>query len=269
MSASLCLIAWNEPICRPNCRRDFAYSTDRSSRCWAAPTCSTANSAEPTCSAWVITRSASCGPASNRAGASVNSTSACGRVRSMVTSGVRVTPDAAASTAYRLIPAEPFAATRISSAAPASTTRRTVPVRCRPGGHRHRRRVERPGLVGNGDGSGFGALDQLGEQLVAGRPSRARHQRGDREKDGAEQRSAGQRRAEHLDGHGLIDQGAADAAVGLGHRQPEHAELGSQPVPHLRVEGHLGLHQASHGLLRRSCPRRTCARRCAAAAAPR
>ena len=37
MSAHLCLIAWNEPIGRPNCTRTFAYSTDISSTFCAPP----------------------------------------------------------------------------------------------------------------------------------------------------------------------------------------------------------------------------------------
>ncbi len=55
--------------------------------------------------------------------------------------------------------------------------------------------------------------------------------------------------AELLDRDGLVDQRAADAAVGLGHRQPEHAELGAQPRPDLRVERGIGLHQPPHRLL--------------------
>ena len=70
MSASRCLTAWNEPMGLPNCSRFLAYSTATSSMCCAAPTCSTASSAAPTCRAWVMTRSASSGPATKRAGAS-------------------------------------------------------------------------------------------------------------------------------------------------------------------------------------------------------
>ena len=128
MSASLCLMAWNEPIWRPNCSRDLAYSTDRSSRCCAAPTCSTASNAAPTCRAWVITRSASSGPASSRAGAPSSTTVACGRVRSMVTSGVRCTPIGGVHRVQAQARRSPLAAIRNTSAASASTTLPTVPV---------------------------------------------------------------------------------------------------------------------------------------------
>ena len=42
MSANLCLIAWNEPIGTPNCSRCFAYSSEMSKSCCAAPTASRA-----------------------------------------------------------------------------------------------------------------------------------------------------------------------------------------------------------------------------------
>ena len=38
MSASLCLIAWNEPIGTPNCSRSLAYSSVMSNACCAVPT---------------------------------------------------------------------------------------------------------------------------------------------------------------------------------------------------------------------------------------
>src|SRR4051812_30311696 len=79
-----------------------------------------------------MTRSASAGPATSRPGAPANSTPACGLVRSSVASGLRCTPDAEASTAYRATPSAPRAATSNSSAAPPSTTPSMVPVSASP-----------------------------------------------------------------------------------------------------------------------------------------
>ena len=51
MSAHLCLIAWNEPIGRPNCSRIPAYATAVSRAHAASPTCSAANRTAPVRSA--------------------------------------------------------------------------------------------------------------------------------------------------------------------------------------------------------------------------
>ena len=109
--------------------------------------------------------------------------------------------------------------------------------------------VEGARAVGDGERRGPATLDQFGQQFVAHRARGGGDQRGDRQVHGAEQRSAGQRGAEFLDRDGLVDERAADAAVGLGHREPEHAELGAEPRPHLRVERRIGLHQPTHRLL--------------------
>ena len=106
-----------------------------------------------------------------------------------------------------------------------------------------------PARSDHGDSRGAPSLDQLAEQLVARRARRRGDQRGDREEHRAEQRAACQPRAELLDGDRLIDQRAADAAVGFGHGQPEHAELAAEPRPHLRVERRIGLHQPPDLLL--------------------
>ena len=59
----------------------------------------------------------------------------------------------------------------------------------------------------------------------------------------------GQPCAEFLDGHRLIDQSAADAAVGFGYGQAKHPELTTESRPNLRVERRIGLHELTDRLL--------------------
>ena len=87
MSAHLCLMAWNEPIGRPNWTRTLAYSTAISSTFWAPPTCS---AARPTAArSSTVDSDAQPAPSvpSRRAGVSANSSLACLRVWSIVDSG--------------------------------------------------------------------------------------------------------------------------------------------------------------------------------------
>ena len=48
-SASRCLIAWYEPIARPNCLRSLAYASVVSKHHCATPSCSDASNAAPVC----------------------------------------------------------------------------------------------------------------------------------------------------------------------------------------------------------------------------
>ena len=92
MSAHLCLMAWNEPMGRPNCTRSLAYCTAVSSTFWAPPTCSAASATAARSS----TRSSVVQPAPSVpmsvAGVPASSSLACLRVWSIVARAVRVTP---------------------------------------------------------------------------------------------------------------------------------------------------------------------------------
>ena len=92
MSAHLCLIAWNEPIGRPNCTRTLAYSTAISSTFWAPPTCSAARPTAARSSTVDSTFQPSPSVPISVAGVSANSSLACLRVWSIVDSAVRVRP---------------------------------------------------------------------------------------------------------------------------------------------------------------------------------
>ena len=128
MSAHLCLMAWNEPIGRPNCTRSLAYCTAVSSTFWAPPTCSAASATAARSS----TRSRVVQPAPSVpmsvAGAPSNSILACLRVWSIVARFVRVTPAPVGSTEKIDTPASVLAATRIRLATWPSSTNIFVPV---------------------------------------------------------------------------------------------------------------------------------------------
>src|SRR5262249_18052582 len=47
MSARMCLTAWNDPMGRSNCRRSFAYETERSVQALARPTRNAADTTPP------------------------------------------------------------------------------------------------------------------------------------------------------------------------------------------------------------------------------
>ena len=132
MSAHLCLMAWNDPIGRPNCTRTLAYSTDMSSTFCAPPTISFDDIA----AAWSRVFESAAQPApgspSGVAATSANSSLACLRVWSIVASAVRVRPEASASTVKNEMPSSPLvpsrrAATTIRSAVWPSITNIFVP----------------------------------------------------------------------------------------------------------------------------------------------
>jgi len=92
MSASLCLMAWNEAICRPNAKRPSAYSRAMSSAACAPPICSNATSTAARSSS--RSTSGQPWPAAPRGSAAAPSSAmrACERVGSTVARLVRVTP---------------------------------------------------------------------------------------------------------------------------------------------------------------------------------
>ena len=107
MSAHLCLMAWNEPIGRPNWTRTFAYSTDMSRTCWAPPTISLARRHRGLVEGLGQRGPSDPGSPSGRAATPSNSSLACLRVWSIVASGVRVSPFASASTMKNAMPSSP------------------------------------------------------------------------------------------------------------------------------------------------------------------
>src|SRR6476646_4169246 len=117
MSAHLCLIAWNDPIGRPNCTRTFAYSTDISSTFCAPPIISL----ESATAAWSSSLENAAKPSwvlpSGDATTLSNSSFACLRVVSIVCSGVRVRPSASPATVKNMMPSVP-----VVPAARATTT---------------------------------------------------------------------------------------------------------------------------------------------------
>ena len=132
MSAHLCLIAWNDPIGRPNCTRTFAYSTDISSTFCAPPTISLDDIAAAWSSVFDSAAQPAPGSPSGVAATLANSSLACLRVWSIVASAVRVRPDAPASTVKKEMPSSPVvpssrAATTIRSAVWPSITNILVP----------------------------------------------------------------------------------------------------------------------------------------------
>ena len=109
MSAHLCLIAWNEPIGRPNCTRTLAYSTDISSTFCAPPIISFDERDRGLVERLARTR-ASRRPARRAASAATlsNSSFACLRVMSIVESVVRVRPSASPATVKNEMPSVPL-----------------------------------------------------------------------------------------------------------------------------------------------------------------
>ena len=128
MSAHLCLIAWNEPIGRPNCTRTLAYSTAISRTFCAPPTCSAASATAARSNTLLNTSQPLPSVPTNVAGVALNSNFACLRVWSMVESAVRVSPFALPSTANNETPLPVRAATMIKSAVCPSMTNILVPV---------------------------------------------------------------------------------------------------------------------------------------------
>src|SRR4029453_15692608 len=134
MSASLCLMAWNEAICRPKAKRPSAYSRAISSEACAPPSCSKATSTAARSSS----RSASGQPCpaapSGSAAARSKTMRACERGGSTVATVVRVTPGPFRST--RKSPARPAppsaARTTAKSATSPSSTGILVPLRFPP-----------------------------------------------------------------------------------------------------------------------------------------
>src|SRR5581483_4293229 len=122
MSAHLCLMAWNEPMGRPNWMRTLAYSTLMSRQRCAPPTCSAARATAARSS--VLDRAAWPPPSVpiSRAGVLENSRRACLRVMSIVERALRVSPDASPSTAKKLIPAAVRATTTMRLAVCPSMT---------------------------------------------------------------------------------------------------------------------------------------------------
>ncbi len=107
MSAHLCLMAWNEPIGRPNCTRTFAYSTDISSTFCAPPTISLARHTAAWSSVFDSAAQPRPGSPSGLADTPAKSRRACLRVWSIVASAVRVRPDASPSTTKKPMPSSP------------------------------------------------------------------------------------------------------------------------------------------------------------------
>jgi hypothetical protein len=85
------LIAWNEPMGRPNCRRCVAYSTAPSKARWAVPTSSAANTVSSRATGSSIR-------GSTMAGASSSDTEASGSITSSASTGSRRTPGPDSST---------------------------------------------------------------------------------------------------------------------------------------------------------------------------
>ena len=127
MSAHLCLIAWKEPIGRPNCTRSLAYCTAISSTSCPPPTCSAASATTARSNTVEIVSQPVPSVPIKVAGTPAYSKRACLRVWSIVDSAVRVSPAASPSTANRLTPASVRAAVMIRLAMWPSRTYNLVP----------------------------------------------------------------------------------------------------------------------------------------------
>ena len=130
MSAHLCLMAWNEPMGRPNCTRTLAYSTDMSRQRWAPPTCSAARATAARSSTASSTGHPCPSSPISVASTPSNVSLACLRVWSMVDSAVRVSPPASGSTVNSETPPEVRAATITRSAVCPSSTYILTPSSC-------------------------------------------------------------------------------------------------------------------------------------------
>ena len=108
-SASLCLTAWNDPIGLPNCSRDLRVLDRQIQQMLRRADLfdgqqRRADLQRVLDDALGLVRAGHQSAPVRR----TNSTVACGRVRSSVASGLRCTPDAAASTAYSATPSAPL-----------------------------------------------------------------------------------------------------------------------------------------------------------------
>ena len=113
-------------------------------------------------------------------------------------------------------------------------------------GHRHQSRVEQARAIRHGERCGATAFHQIPEQFVAA-PAGRRDQRRDCQVHRAEQRSAGQRRTEFLDGDRLVHQGAA---------------VVEEQCPRGRKARHRGRMQGRHGPILRASRGVSAPRRC-------
>ena len=226
MSAHLCLMAWNEPIGRPNCTRTLAYSTAISSTFWAPPTCSAARPTAARSSTVDSTSQPSPSVPMSVAGVSANSSLACLRVWSIVDSAVRVRPAASPSTANRLTPGagaggdddqvggvavehEHLRAGRASSRRPACVASMVMP-----------RLVPLARRLGEGERGDRLAGGDAGQVVLLGGVVAGLEQRVGGEHDGREERRAQQRPAHLLEHDAELDVAVARAAELLGDGRP-------------------------------------------------
>src|SRR5581483_10454536 len=215
MSAHLCLMAWNEPMGRPNCTRTFAYSTAISSTFCAPPTCSAASATAARSS----TRSSTDQPAPSVpmrvAGVPENSSFACLRVWSVVASGDE--------DEIRRVPVE-HEHLRAVERVPVTRLRRL---------DRDAALVPTTALLGERERGDRLARRDPGQQLLLGGVVARVQQRVGGEHDRREVRRGQQGAAHLLEHDGELDVAEALAAELLGDDERLQAEL----VRHLRPRG--------------------------------
>ncbi len=251
MSAHLCLMAWNEPIGRPNCTRSLAYCTAVSSTFWAPPTCSAARATAARSSTRSRVAQPSPSVPMSVAGVPASSILACLRVWSMVARFVRVTAGIGRGRPRRCdTPASVRAATRSRLATLPSSTNILVPVIVAAvaglgGGGLDAALV--PLAVGLGEGEGGDRLagGDAGEVLLLGGVVAGVQQGAGGQDDGGEVGGAQQRPAHLLEDHGELDEGEALAAELLGDDQALEAELVGHLAPDGVVVALVGVHEAA------------------------
>ena len=143
----------------------------------------------------------------------------------------------------------------------------SVPVSASPvGGHRHGVRVEHAGPVADRECGGPGALDEIGQQLVARRPGRAATSAGIARytvPNSGPHASAAPSSSTATAWSTRVPPAPPSAS---GTDSPSTPSSDAEPCPHLRVERRVGLHQLRAPSPRRSARRRT--RRTAARSCP-
>ena len=262
MSAHLCLIAWNEPIGRPNCTRTFAYSTDISSTFCAPPIISF----ESATAAWSSVFENAANPStvlpSGSATTLLNSSFACLRVMSIVDSAVRVRPSASPRTVKNEMPSVPLvpamrATTTMRSAVKPSITNIFSPESVNWPPSPSVASIVMPAASHLPDGSVNASVAIVSPLAMPGSsacfwssvPDVQDRVRG--EHDGREVRRAQQHAAHLLEHDAELDEREALAAVLLGDRERLQPELLAHLLPHRGVVALGRLHEPAHFRLRR------------------